>query len=146
MSEPTAEELIAEHVKVNDWLKSEQKRFDEYTKTYRLKLEEIEGKLMAMLSALGGGTKKNLSTDAGTAYVSTIMTPTVDVEAPDYKGAKGRDALLDFALDHWEDIGNELLMIRPQKDAVDRWMQEHNGQPPPGIKVSYFARLNIRRS
>ena len=145
-AEPTAEELIAEHVKVGDFLKSEQKRFDEYTKPYKARMEEIEGKLLAMLNALGGGTKKNLSTDAGTAYLSNIMTPSVDVDAPDYKGAKGREALLDFALDHWDEYGSEMLMLRPQKDAVEQYMQEHNGQPPPGVKVSYFARLNIRRS
>ena len=151
IAEPTAEQLIAEFIRLGDWLKAESKRFAEHLQPTQNRQREIEGKLHEMLNALGGGEKANISTGAGTAYISNLMNMKIDPEAAPYmrmgeNPTQGREALIDFALDHWEEIGSELLLIQPQKDSVKRWMDEHEGKPPPGISIGWFQKVNIRRS
>jgi hypothetical protein len=143
----TAEQLIAEHNKLDEWIKGEAKRFGEFLKPHKDRLEAIGNQLLAL-----SNTQKwdSIRTDAGTAYRSTLLNISVSPEGLPYetdKGASvGREALLDFALDHWDDIGNDLLLISAQKDAVKKYMEDHEGKPPPGIKTSWFTRINIRKS
>jgi hypothetical protein len=148
---PTAEELITEHFDLQDKIKEANKRVAELLAPHKARLEAIDAELHAMLNALGTGDKANLSTDAGTAYLSHLMNVSVDPEAPAYTNASGenqvgRMALIDFALENWNEIGADLLLVQPQKDAVRKWMDDHNGQPPPGLKVGWFTRVNVRRS
>jgi hypothetical protein len=147
----TAEELIAEHFDLQDKIKEANKRVAELLEPHKARLEAIDAELHAMLNALGTGDKANLSTDAGTAYLSHLLNVSVDPDALAYTNASGenqvgRMALLDFALENWNEIGADLLLVQPQKDAVRKWMDEHNGQPPPGLKVGWFTRVNVRRS
>lgn len=151
LASKTADELVARHLFLKDWMAAESKRFAEYLAPHKAEMEAIDNQLHGMLNALGGGDKAMLSSDAGTAYLSTLMNVSVSPDGAPYTkpGAEtqtGREALLDFALDNWDEIGNELLLFQAQKDAVRRWMDEHDGQPPPGLKISYFTRVNVRRS
>ena len=146
----SAELLIKEHFALSDKLKDANKKFAEYCAPTKARLEEIDAQLLQLLNALSTGDKKSISTDLGTAYVSNLLNVSIDPEAEPYVNAGGesqvgRMALLDFALENWEDIGADLLLVSPQKDAVKRWIEEH-GKPPPGLKISYFARVNVRRS
>lgn len=143
-AELTAEQLIEEHNKLEDFIKAESKRFAEFLKPQKDRLEEIGNQLLAL-----SNTQKwdSIRTDAGTAYRSTLLNVSVSPEGLPYtNGTAGREALLDFALDHWDDIGNDLLLISAQKDAVKKYMEDHEGKPPPGCKVSWFTRINIRKS
>ena len=148
----TAEELITEFLSLKDWMAAEAKRFNEHMSPYKARSEAIENELLAMLNALGGDGKAMLSSDAGTAYKSTIMDVSISPEGIGYcprdsnEQKTGREALLDFALDNWDEIGNELLLFKAQKDAVKKYMEEHDGLPPPGLVINYFTRCNIRRS
>jgi hypothetical protein len=147
----TAEDLINEHFLIQDRIKEANKRVAELLAPHKARLEAIDAELHAMLNALGTGDKANLSTDAGTAYLSHLLNVSVDPEAPAYtnyagENQVGRMALLDFALENWNEIGADLLLVQPQKDAVRKWMDEHNGQPPPGLKIGWFTRVNVRRS
>ena len=143
---PTVDQLIAEHNQVDDWLKSETKRFAEHCKPYKDRLEAIGNQLLALSNQQKWD---NIKTDAGTAYRSTLLNVSISEEGAPYmrdgREQKGRDALLDFALDNWEAIGNDLLLVSAQKDAVKRYLEEH-GAPPPGIKTSWFTRINVRRT
>jgi hypothetical protein len=149
----TAEQLIAEHNKLDEWLKAETKRFAEFMAPHKQRLEDIGNQLLALSNLQKWDSIK---TEEGTAYRSTLLNVQVSPEGLPYtsngpdgvlKGqVVGREALLDFALDHWDDIGNDLLLISAQKDAVKRYMEAHDGQPPPGIKTGFFTRINIRRS
>ena len=137
----TADQLIEQHLKLRDHCAAQQKQFADFLKPFQTQMQEIENKLLAMLNALNVGKPESkraqLSTDAGTAYLSTITTPKV-VE---------RDKYVDFILDNWDEIGNEMLQLAaPQKDAVENYMQAHEGQLPPGVTTSTFTRVNIRRS
>ena len=143
----TAEQLIVEHNKLDDWLKAETKRFGELMAPHKQRLEEIGNQLLALSNLQKWDSIK---TEEGTAYRSTLLNVSVSPEGapyqPDDRVRVGREALLDFALDHWDDIGNDLLLISAQKDAVKRFMEAHDGQPPPGIKTGFFTRINIRRT
>lgn len=148
-TELSAELLIAEHFKLQDKIKEATKLFTAYLAPTKARLEEIDAQLLQLLNSLTTGDKKSISTDLGTAYVSNLLNVSIDPEAEPYLNAGGesqvgRMALLDFALENWEDIGADLLLVSPQKDAVKRWLDEH-GKPPPGLKISHFARVNVRR-
>jgi hypothetical protein len=143
----TAEQLIAEHNKLDDWIKTETKRFSEFMKPHKERLEAIGNDLLALSNLQKWDSVR---TEAGTAYRSTLLNVSVSPEGLPYEhdGQKsiGREALLDFALDHWDDIGNDLLLVSAQKDAVKKFMEVNDGKPPPGITTSWFTRINIRRS
>ena len=52
----------------------------------------------------------------------------------------------DFLMEDWDAWGNDMMLVNVTKDAVKRYMEEHSGQLPPGISISHFQRLNIKRS
>jgi hypothetical protein len=151
----SAELLIKEHFALSDKLKDANKKFAEYCAPAKARLEEIDAQLLQLLNSLTTGDKKSISTDIGTAYVSNIMNVGVDPEAEPYVNVDGdsqvgRMALFDWAVEHWGVTmdgwdGSEMLLVQPQKDAVKAYIEAH-GKPPPGLKISYFARVNVRRS
>lgn len=141
----TAESLIAEHVDIDDKLKAAGKKFAEYCAPWKARIEAIDIELMTILNAMGDD-KASISTDAGTAYKSHLLNVSIDPEGEKYGEQVGRMALLDFALDNWDTIGADLLLVQPQKDAVRSYMEAHDGKPPPGLKHSWFTRVNVRRS
>jgi len=147
MTDKTAEQLIAEHNQIEDWLKGETKRFNKFMAPHKARLEEIGNKLLALSNEQKW---ESIRTDAGTAYRSTLMNSSIDAEKPysnkDGVIVFGREAVLDFCLENWSDYGSDMLMVQAQKDAIKRYMEEHSGEPPPGIKVGFFTRINIRRS
>jgi len=135
----SAAELIARHVALGDHIKAQSKKFEEFLKPFREEMSGIENQLLEQLNRLNAGKSEraSLSTDAGTAYLSTIVTPKV----------AERDKYVDFILDNWEEIGNEMLQLAaPQKDVVEQYQQSHEGHLPPGVSTSAFTRVNIRRS
>lgn len=151
MTEPTASDLVAEHCRLDDYVTAESKRFQAHLKPAQDRMAEIKNKLHEMLLGLGSKAKQSISTDHGTVYTSTIMTPKISTWGPPYVTASGtrvgRDAYLDFCLDNWDTVGNEMLQLgAPQKDALKTYIEAHNGAVPPGIEISSFTRVNIRRS
>ncbi len=145
----TAEQLIAERFAIDDKIKAAAKLLADHVAPFKARMEEIDVELMTLLNQMGDD-KASISTDIGTAYKSHLLNVSMDAEKVYWnasgEGQVGRMALLDFALEHWDEIGSDLLLVQPQKDAVKRWMDDHNGQPPPGLKISWFTRVNVRRS
>lgn len=141
MSDPTAGDLIAEYTKIGDYLTAESKRFAEHCKPHNERRTEIENKLLEMLNTLNAGNtnagkKASFSTDHGTAYLSTIVTPKV----------VNKEAFLDFCLEDWDKRGAMLQIGAPQKDALTSYQDDNNGALPPHVETSSFTRVNIRRS
>ena len=127
-----AADLIQEYRRTDDWVTKETARFTEHLAPTKKRLEEIKGVLLGMLNEQ---KTNSMSTDNGTCYISTIMTPKIT----------DRDKYLDFVNENWESIGNELLQVSaPQKSALKTYMEEHNDALPPGVEVSYFNRVNIK--
>jgi hypothetical protein len=128
---------VAALVKARNELKAhieaQTKRFDDYIKSFRQNVEEIDNQLLAWLNS---NKLDKFSCDDGTVYKSHIMNIKIE----------NREALFDLIADTWEEWGNEALLINAQKDAVKRWMDEHEGKPPAGVTTGWITRVNVRRS
>jgi hypothetical protein len=131
--ELTPAELIKNRIQLKTWLDHETKRMNEYFAPVAKQIEEIDNQLLSMLNEQGCESFKS---EHGTAYKSTIMNVKVE----------NRDDLIDAALEHWDEFGNELLLVSAQKDTVKQYMESHKGALPPGLSISYFTRVNIRRT
>lgn len=150
LSKPTAEQLIAERFALDDKIKGATKILAAYVAPFKERMEEIDVELMTLLNQMGDD-KASISTDVGTAYKSHLLNVSIDPEGEAYVNAageeqKGRMALLDFALDTWNEGGADLLLVQAQKDAVRAHMDAHDGKPPPGLRINWFTRVNVRRS
>ncbi len=137
----SAADLIAEHNRLDDHCKQQSKQFAEYLKPFRAQMEVVENKLQEMLLALNSQNpdskkKASLSTDAGTAYLSTIVTPKLT----------DKEAWLDFCLEDWDHRGGMLQIGAPQKDALTEYQDANAGRLPPFVETTSFTRVNIRRS
>lgn len=151
------EQLVQRFIALDDWVKSEKKRFDNFMEGHKQTLEVIRNEFLRRLNERKSDSTK---TEHGTAYKTNILNVSVSAEegAPYVRQvagengemvpmeSTGREALLDFALDNWDAIGSDLLMVDAQKDAVKRWLDEHEGVPPPGLKIGWFTKVNIRRA
>lgn len=147
-------DLIAEYHTLDAFADEQQKKFGAYIKPTRDRIEEIRQLLHGKLLHEG---VNGFPTDNGTAYLSHIMNHTIDPESS-YTSKEtgrvsyGRDALLDWALDNWDEYGGEGLQININKATVEKWMNDHvndpewNDKPVPGIKLNAFLRLNIKKS
>lgn len=131
-----ADDLIDRYLRLKDYLAAQSKAFADFCKPFRDEMDQIEAKLREMLLAMGEKAEA-IKTQNGTAYVSVITTP----------GIENRDAFIDFCMDNWETVGNEMLQLgKPQVTSVKTYMDEHEGALPPGVKISTYQQLNIRRS
>ena len=128
MAEPTDLQLIEHYVKLRSLVAEKTKALTDALKPYKAGMETIETALMARLIQRGADDTK---TEAGTAY---------KVEHMNIKVAD-REKFLDYALNGGEDM----LLASPQKDAVRQYLDEHKANPP-GVEVSFFADINIRKS
>jgi len=131
-SNVTDNDLIAENHKITDLIKAAQEKFNEWKKPHDVRRTEVEDELFKRLSERGADSTK---TDAGTAYISNLASVKVEDEAK----------LFDWAADNWAEYGSEIKLSIGIK-AVRAYMDANNGQLPPGISLSKYARLNINRS
>lgn len=132
--------LIAEHRKIADHLTVQAKAFAEYSAPYKERQDFIENRLFSALVQMNQGKaegkRASISTDAGTAYLSTIVTPKV----------VDKEKFLDWTLDNWDTYGGMLQIGAPQKAAFEEFQDKNNGALPPFTEISSFTRVNIRRS
>jgi hypothetical protein len=128
----TDDALIAENHMLEDKIKGGMAKFNEWAAPLKARVKEIEDDLFARLVARSADSTK---TDSGTAYISRLES--VKIEKP--------EDLFDFAAENWEACGDDVKISIGIK-AVRAWMDEHDGQLPPGISLNKYARLNINRS
>ena len=131
-SELSDDALIAENFQLEDQIKAATAKFNEWAKPRKERIAQIEADIRQRLLTRGADSTK---TDSGTAYFSNIMTPKVE----------NSPALFDFVADHWNDIGADAKISLPVA-TVKSHMENNEGNPPPGISVSFYKNLNIRRS
>ena len=81
-------DLIARNLNLEDQVKAAQKKLDEWAKPLKAEIAEIESALFARLKERGADSTR---TDAGTAYISTIMNTKVE----------SREALFDYIAENW---------------------------------------------
>lgn len=146
----TDENMVARYLSLKTWIEGEKKRFETHLEPHEDEMDAIEGEFLKRFNERGQDASP---TEHGTAYKSTLLNVSISPEGPAYKAEHhiepltGRDAFLEACLDHWGDWGGDMLVLgKPQIDAVNKYMEDHEGQPPPGVKTSKFTRVNIRRS
>lgn len=128
----TDNDLIAENHKLEDQIKAGMVKYNEWAAPLKARIKEIEDEIFKRLCTRGADSTK---TEAGTAYISRLES--VKIEQP--------EKLFDFAAENWEQYGDEIKLSIGIK-AVRAYMDDNNGQLPPGISLSKFARLNVNRS
>lgn len=128
----TDDALIAENFKLEDLIKAAQTKFNEWAEPHKKRLAEIEAEISRRLLERNA---KNTKTDSGTAYFSDILNAKVEKT----------ESLFDYVADHWETIGGEVKINLPV-DAVRTYMESNEGKPPPGMSISFYKRLNLKRS
>jgi len=129
----TDDDLVGENFKLEDQLKAGLAKYNEWAKPLQDRLKEIESEISRRLLERKADSTK---TEHGTAYFSVIMNTKIEQ----------REALIDFLMENWDAWGNDMMLVNVTKDAVKRYMEEYSGQLPPGISISHFQRLNIKRS
>lgn len=128
MAEPTDLQLITQYVKLRDHVATRTKALTDALKPYKSGMETIETALMARLIQRGAD---NTKTEAGTAYkVEHLNVKVVD-----------REKFIEYALNG----GGDMLLASPQKDAVRQYLDAHKANPP-GVEVTYFSDINVRKS
>ena len=132
-SQDTDDQLIAENHKLEDELKAGMAKYAEWAKPRKERIEAIESEIRRRLIERNADSTR---TDSGTAYFSDLLQTKIE----------DREALFDFIADNWESYGDQMLKLGAAVDAVRQYMSDHDGNPPPGLSVSFYRRLNIRRS
>ena len=128
----TDNDLIAESHKIDDQIKAGMAKLNEWKAPLAARVKAIEDDLFARLAQRGADSTK---TESGTAYISNLADVKIE----------NKEALFDFIADNWAVIGDEVKLSIGIK-AVRAWMDDHNGELPPGISLSKYSRLNINRS
>lgn len=120
---------------IDNYMKIRAKR-DEYRKAvkekeaeYKQALDLIGDMLRSYLQANG---LQNVATPAGTAHLKTLRSCTVaDMEAfREYVIVNAHYELADF---------------RPNKDAVEAYMDKNNGELPSGINFNSFVDVGVQK-
>lgn len=122
-------ELITEFIRLRDQLSEEKAKFKQVEDQIKTRQAQIQGELSQVMSQLG---VDSLKTPSGTAY----LTEKVSVLTSD------KTAFLEYVQKNeaWE-----LLDIRGSKTAIQEYMLENN-DVPPGIELSRFQDVGIRRA
>jgi hypothetical protein len=128
----TDAQLIEFHQKLKAKAASMKEVFANEIKPYDDGMETIETELMRRLIERGA---KNTKTEHGTAYMVDLL----NIKVVD------RDAFLRFCTQYWDTIGAEMLNVSALKDPVKNFMNGSK-EPPPGLELSTFTRLNVRRT
>lgn len=143
----TPAERIRRVRQLEAWIDEQQEAFNSCVKSAR---EEIFAEKAALLEEANAQGVNSFATDDGTAYVSERLSAKIDPNAKPYTNASsevvtGREAVLDFSLEHWEEFGAEHLQVGFGIDGVRTYIAKYN-EPPPGISISTMRQINIRKS
>lgn len=122
------EALVAEYRQIRDSIADQQKAFEASIKPLKERREAIENILLDDLNRSGANS---VNTNSGTAYKTTRTSYGVEDPAAFRAWAEAHGHL-----DFFEN--------RVSKEAIENWVNEGK-QLPPGIKVSTFTTVNIRK-
>lgn len=123
------EELVAAYISKRDQLNDLKKKHKEVEAAERAALDKVE---TVFLKYLEDNQTESIKTKAGTVFRKTTVSATV----------KDWEATLDFIKAN-EDWG--MLDRRVNKTAVQEHMDQ-TGEGVPGVEVSSYTTVNIRRS
>lgn len=123
------DQLIGAYIKIRDTVAEKEAAHKEAMKPFKEALSQLEGQVLEMLDASG---VDSIKTKLGTAYKSEKSSVTV----------ADRSAFMDYIREH---SAFDLLDVRPNKSAVEIFLQEHQ-DVPPGVNMRRVVSCNFRRN
>jgi hypothetical protein len=129
MGEVTYDKLVATYVKIRDAraaATAEHKAKDDAMKAQQERLEVF------LLQQMQDTGMESFKTSAGTAYRTETMVP----------GSNDWDAFYKWV---HETHGYDFFFKRIKADAVRDYMDQHNGETPPGVTVFSKFGVTVRR-
>lgn len=88
------------------------------------------------LGRLNDRKAQNTRTEHGTAFKVKHLAVKV----------KDANAFLRYTLENWQQGGVDLLHVGASKKAVQDFLDQHEGTPPPGLETSSETVVNIRKA
>lgn len=132
MTDMSDEALIAKYLDLRGALEKMAKAYSDHVAPYQKGMEAIEGMLLGRLIERQAN---NTKTDSGVAYKQTnTSTKVVD-----------KAAMLRFAYDNFGTWGKDMLTAHVAKDTVQLYMDKNEGRTPPGVEVTHFIKLVVRK-
>lgn len=126
----TDAQLVEQYLKLKAHVAVRSEAFDAEIKPYKDGMATIENAFLERLNERGAD---NTKTESGTAYKATIL----NVKVVD------QQTFLRFCTEQGGDP--DMLNIGAIKDPIRKWIED-TGKEPPGVEISYFTRVNIRKS
>jgi replicative DNA helicase len=123
-------DLVKYYVDLRDFLKADEVATSARLAPHKENMNLVEAELQRRLIERGSDSTK---TEYGTAYQTEVMS----VRTAD------KGVFVDWAI-HQGVVAE--MDLRPAKETVKTFMDENNGQTPPGIDVTFIRKINIRRS
>jgi len=126
---PDIMKTVAQYISLRDKKKLIEKQHKDQLAPFVALMEEIEGMLLNYMQRSGSNS---IATDGGTVYISTVPRATVSDAA---------------AFRSWVISNNlyELADWRANAPRIMDFINEHNGQVPPGVNPSTFTSVRFRR-
>ena len=125
----TNDEVIAQGLRIRDEIVAIKKRHVKELLPYENGLSSIENYLLAQML---GRKETNIKAKTGTAFQSEQIRVSME----------DRDNLLAHAMETG-DYG--FFTNHVAKEHVKEYMDQHEGLPPPGVKVDRFIAVHIRK-
>lgn len=121
--------VVDKYIALRDKKDRLKREYESKVEAVDLMLEKLEGILLQSMTAQG---VESYRTGAGTAYKSKQVSVTT----------ADREGYLNYCL---QNDRCDMLDIRPNKTAVQEFVQEH-GDLPPGVNWSERIKINVRRT
>ena len=125
----TAEDVVKKYIEIRDTIKVFKQQYDAFIAPYVQGLEQLEAMAASMMATT---RQTKLSTEYGTAY----REPQLSVTCPD------KDLFHE-----WVRVNGcwHFLTAHVSKEAVEQYIEEHEGQAPPHLKVDTYNAVRFRR-
>lgn len=125
----TAEDIVKKYLEIRDFVTAENKAFKEKMKVYTDGMDMLEGLAASMMNV----TKQTrLTTEFGTAYRVPQLSVTCPAKDEFHEWVRMNGA--------WQ-----FLTAHVAKEAVEQYIEEHDGQAPPHLKVDSYTAVRFRQ-
>ena len=125
----TDADFVRKYIELRDRKKQIEDRLKDELAPINDAMDKLEGFLLDRLNQSGA---ESIKTEYGTAYKSKVMSAKV----------ADRESLMRYVREHQ---AFHLLTANVAKDAVREYMESSDGNPPPGVDVTFITNINFRR-
>ena len=129
MVEVTYEKLTSTFIKIRDARSALKQTYEAEDKILKDKLDTLENYMLATMNVSG---LTSFKTPSGTAYRTETLVPTGSDWTAFYAWVKKHDAF-------------DFIFRRIKADAVKDYMEQHDGQVPPGVSIFSKYGVTVRR-